>query len=232
MSARWPWKPRPGNNPHPPRARCRAAEPVPHRPPVPIIPPARHASTVCTADPLHADQHSADTKSIGSTAISMRKERPMRRHPCRRPRGPSPHRPKAILLVEQLEDRSLLSTTLPSTPADPVDGRVHIAVVPNDPSFGSLWGLNNTGQSGGKYDADIDAPEAWDRSTGSTKTVVGILDTGIDYRHKDLYRNIWINQAEIPSAIRSRLTDTDGDGRITFWDLNDSRNQGSGKITD
>ncbi|MFM8804948.1 MAG: hypothetical protein ACKOK8_13725, partial [Planctomycetia bacterium] len=31
----------------------------------------------------------------------------------------------------------------------------------NDPSLGQLWGLDNTGQSGGLADADIDAPEAW-----------------------------------------------------------------------
>jgi hypothetical protein len=30
---------------------------------------------------------------------------------------------------------------------------------PNDPSFSQLWGLHNTGQTGGKEDADIDAPK-------------------------------------------------------------------------
>ena len=34
--------------------------------------------------------------------------------------------------------------------------------VPNDPRFGELYGLNNTGQTGGTADADIDAPEGWD----------------------------------------------------------------------
>ena len=33
---------------------------------------------------------------------------------------------------------------------------------PNDPRFGELYGLNNTGQTGGTADADIDAPEGWD----------------------------------------------------------------------
>src|SRR5262249_47473415 len=45
-------------------------------------------------------------------------------------------------------------------------------------------------------------------------------------------KNIWINQGEIPTAIKSKLIDTDGDGLITFRDLNDTRNQGTGKITD
>src|SRR5215210_2720886 len=34
--------------------------------------------------------------------------------------------------------------------------------VPNDPLFPELYGLNNTGQTGGRGDADIDAPEGWD----------------------------------------------------------------------
>ena len=42
--------------------------------------------------------------------------------------------------------------------------------VPNDPRFGELYGLNNTGQTGGSFGADIDAPQAWDISTGSSET--------------------------------------------------------------
>ncbi len=109
---------------------------------------------------------------------------------------------------------------------------VSIAVTPTDPNFPSLWGLNNTGQSGGLADADIDATEAWDITTGSTTVVVGVIDTGIDYTHPDLYKNIWINQAEIPAAVRPNLRDTDNDGLITFWDLAEPINQGPGKITD
>lgn len=68
--------------------------------------------------------------------------------------------------------------------------------VPNDPSFNQLWGLNNTGQSGGKSDADIDAPEAWDIQTGNN-VVVGVIDSGVDYNHPDLAANIWTNPGEI-----------------------------------
>lgn len=71
-------------------------------------------------------------------------------------------------------------------------------VIPNDPSFGTLWGLHNTGQSSGTPDADIDAPEAWDITTGSASVVVAVLDTGIDYTHPDLVANMWINPGEIP----------------------------------
>ncbi len=62
---------------------------------------------------------------------------------------------------------------------------------PNDPRFPELWGLDNTGQSGGTPDADIDGPEAWDLSTGGSDVLVGVIDTGIDYLHPDLQANTW-----------------------------------------
>ena len=60
---------------------------------------------------------------------------------------------------------------------------------PNDPDFESQWGLHNTGQTGGTVDADIDAPEAWDLTHGSSKIVIAIVDTGVDYTHPDLAKN-------------------------------------------
>lgn len=68
---------------------------------------------------------------------------------------------------------------------------------PDDPSFASLWGMNNTGQSGGTADADIDAPEAWEITTGSSDVVIGVIDTGVDYNHPDLQANMWVNAGEI-----------------------------------
>ncbi len=92
-----------------------------------------------------------------------------------------------------------------------------IATVPNDPSFGQLWGLNNTGQSGGTPDADIDAPEAWDSTVGSTGVVVGVIDTGVDYTHPDLAANIWSNPLEVVNGL-----DDDGNGLVDDvrgWDF-------------
>ncbi len=71
-------------------------------------------------------------------------------------------------------------------------------VTMNDPRFDELWGLRNTGQTGGTPDADIDADEAWAFSTGSRSVLVGVIDTGVDYNHPDLAANIWTNPGEIP----------------------------------
>ena len=73
--------------------------------------------------------------------------------------------------------------------------------LPNDADFESTYGLHNTGQfffGMSTPDADIDAAEAWDISTGSADVVVGVIDTGVDYNHPDLAANMWRNPLEIP----------------------------------
>jgi serine protease len=72
----------------------------------------------------------------------------------------------------------------------------HTATLPNDARFGELFGLNNTGQSGGLADADIDATEAWDLTQGSDQVVVAVIDTGIDFNHPDLVANVFVNPSE------------------------------------
>ena len=71
--------------------------------------------------------------------------------------------------------------------------------VANDPAFIRQWGLNNTGQLGGAPDIDINAPEAWQQITGSHDIVIGVIDTGVSYVHRDLEANVWRNPGEIPS---------------------------------
>lgn len=48
-------------------------------------------------------------------------------------------------------------------------------VTPNDPRFASQWGLGK-----------INAPAAWERTTGSPNVVVAVIDTGIDLDHPEL----------------------------------------------
>jgi subtilisin family serine protease len=82
---------------------------------------------------------------------------------------------------------------------------------PDDTYFDDLWGMHNTGQSDGKEDADIDAPEAWDTSIGDDQIIVAVIDTGVDYTHPDLASNMWVNKAEYNGI--SGLDD-DGNGYI------------------
>ena len=97
---------------------------------------------------------------------------------------------------------------------------------PNDARYtdGSLWGMYGDASSPGN-EFGSQAAEAWAQGhTGSMANVIGVIDTGIDYTHPDLYLNIWLNQREIPTTLRASLSDIDLDGLITFRDLNGSAN--------
>jgi thermitase len=65
----------------------------------------------------------------------------------------------------------------------------------NDVRFGEQWSLENTGQKGGKANADISVLRAWAKTTGSSKVVVAVLDSGVNYLHRDLISNIWVRPA-------------------------------------
>lgn len=76
---------------------------------------------------------------------------------------------------------------------------VYASAVPTDAAFsdGRLWGLRNTGQSGGVTGADVGAVPAWDVTTGANSVIVGVIDTGIRYTHQDLVGNMWRNPGEV-----------------------------------
>jgi len=94
---------------------------------------------------------------------------------------------------------------------------------PNDPLFAAQWALDNSGQTGGTPDADIDAPEAWDIQTGDANVVVAVIDTGIDYNHPDVAANIWINPGEDNPPLGvvdgNDFDGTDADGNGYFDDI-------------
>lgn len=97
---------------------------------------------------------------------------------------------------------------------------------PNDPNLGSLWGLNNTGQTGGTPDADIDAPEAWDITTGDHNVVIAVIDSGLDMAHPDIAANVWTN----PGEIAGNGIDDDNNGYIDDvhgWDFSGGDNDPS-----
>lgn len=94
--------------------------------------------------------------------------------------------------------------------------------IPNDPRFGNLWHLHNTGQNGALVDADSDLPEAWDLNAGgSTNYVIGIIDDGVA-DHPDL--NLWAN----PGEIANNGIDDDNNGwidDIRGWNFVSNNNQ-------
>jgi thermitase len=70
-------------------------------------------------------------------------------------------------------------------------------IFPHDPQFAEQWALANSGQRGGKEGADISATLAWATTTGSEDVVVAVLDTGVDYAHEDLVKNMWMRPASM-----------------------------------
>lgn len=90
---------------------------------------------------------------------------------------------------------------------------------PDDPEFSKQWQFVNNGNSGGVADADIDADEAWDITTGGLTyygdtIVVCVIDEGINTNHPDLQCNMWKNHDEIPD----NGIDDDNNGYIDDYD--------------
>ncbi len=75
--------------------------------------------------------------------------------------------------------------------------------IPNDPKFGQLWGLRNTGAgingfSDALAGADVNAPLAWDRTKGEPTTVIADIDSGYRFGDSELGAVAWTNTGEIP----------------------------------
>ena len=85
------------------------------------------------------------------------------------------------LLHSEAKSPEELTTELLSNPevlAASPNYKVRAAVVPNDSYMEQSWGLNY-----------INAPSAWDVTTGSKTVYAAVIDTGIDYTNPDLAGN-------------------------------------------
>jgi subtilisin family serine protease len=116
----------------------------------------------------------------------------------------------AVVAVPNGESVSAAAESLEREPGVLYAARNYVrelaAQIPNDPRWGELWGMGR-----------INAPEAWDDTTGSELVTVAVVDTGIADTHPDLVDNIWLNAAEDVDGI-----DDDGNGYIDDvqgWDF-------------
>jgi thermitase len=104
--------------------------------------------------------------------------------------------------------------------------------LPNDPQFTDQWSLENTGQRGGKSKADISAVQAWKKTKGSDDVVVAVLDTGVDYSHKDLMNNIWTRPANVPKYVDDDLGELDDVHGYSAFQDDDSADNSSDPMDD
>jgi subtilisin family serine protease len=93
-----------------------------------------------------------------------------------------------------------------------------IAAAPNDPHYGQLWGLSNTGQAVGSaflqppaalygsgtsnpgtLGADVNVEPAWNVTTDCSGALVAVVDSGVNHQHEDLAANMWNGGATYPN---------------------------------
>jgi subtilisin family serine protease len=138
----------------------------------------------------------------------------------------SPTQTTATLIAELSQDPTVALV-------EPNYLRRHASLrTPNDPRFGQLWGLQNTGQEvngfTGTARADIGFLSAWGLARPSTnEVVVAVIDTGLDLTQPDIVSNLWTNPGEIPS----NGLDDDGNGYVDDVHGYDFAN-GTGAVTD
>jgi thermitase len=84
---------------------------------------------------------------------------------------------------------------------------VHAAVItPSDPGWANQYGP-----------VRIQAPQAWEITTGSISVTIAVIDSGVDFSHPDLASKIWTNPGETSGGKKTNGIDDDGDGYVDDW---------------
>jgi subtilisin family serine protease len=100
----------------------------------------------------------------------------------------------------------------PTNPTPTPGNRPAIPALPSEPSaaidpdMNSAWGITK-----------VSADKAWAKQKGSKNVIVAVIDTGIDYTHKDLAFNIWRNPHQLVNGIDRAGGDITGD--VVGWDF-------------
>lgn len=111
-----------------------------------------------------------------------------------------PHDNSAVLRL-RLEDAMRVSARSDVASIE-LDSEVHAFAGTNDALYSQQYALS--GEFGGRVS------DAWDVSTGSTRALVAVIDTGADLSHADLVPNLWKN----PKEVRGNKRDDDGNGCV------------------
>ena len=84
--------------------------------------------------------------------------------------------PSAVMeAVTKLSDNPYVLFAEPDYPEE-------LHLISNDPLYSFLWGTQR-----------VDAPSAWEYTTGSAEVTVGVIDSGIDAAHPDIRNNMWVS---------------------------------------
>jgi subtilisin family serine protease len=140
-------------------------------------------------------------------AILTKKERHTLRRRARAPQGAKVPDLSGIYKIEldlesgeSLKDAVGAYKRMPDVEYAGLNYIVSVDLALGDPYYLIQWPLNNVGQdypvtggetASGTSDADIDAPEAWSIHAGTSDVIVAVLDTGVDYNHRDLQASMW-----------------------------------------
>ncbi|MGL5317256.1 MAG: subtilase family N-terminal domain-containing protein, partial [Bacteroidales bacterium] len=111
-------------------------------------------------------------------------------------------RSKEVLKIEKVPVvKHYQSTVVPDlkvtlgqlAPKAPRQGQVF-----NDPLLAEQWHYRNDGTKTNYLpNADVNVYPVWEKNlVGNPEVVVCVVDGGVDYRHEDLYENMYINEQE------------------------------------
>ncbi len=116
--------------------------------------------------------------------------------------------------VQYVNQRERIQPKVGKTPLNTYKSKAVASAAFDDPMYSKQWYLENTGSIEGEFEdkvaegSDLNAIDAWAKSTGDASIIVAVLDEGVMYDHPDLIDNMWVNEGEELKA----GVDADGNG--------------------